>query len=78
MSPYPAVPEPGGELVRSLTYREAYAPTTPVYDRRLTDHAPELLRTAAGGAWALVSIVAAGAALVVLVLLVVRTVGVLA
>ena len=57
-------------------------PSIPVYDppvrHGLTESAPQLLQTAAGGAWALVSIAAAGAALVVLVLLVVRIVGVLA
>jgi hypothetical protein len=73
----------GGELVQSMTYREAYFPMAPaVYDepapRRLTDHAPGLLRSAVGGAWAVVSIAAAGAVLVVLVLVVVRIVGVLA
>jgi hypothetical protein len=73
----------GGELVQSLVYREAYAPATQtLYDRptrnRLTDQAPALLRCAAGGAWALVSLAAAGAVLVVLVLAVIRVVGVLA
>jgi hypothetical protein len=70
----------GGELVQSLVYREAYVPA--VYDppvrHRLIEHAPALLRCAAGGAWALVSLAAAGAVLVVLVLVVVRIVGVLA
>lgn len=73
----------GGELVQSLVYREAYAPATrTLYDppvrNRLIDQAPALLRSAAGGAWALVSLAAAGAVLVVLVLVVVRVVGVLA
>ena len=73
----------GGELVQSLVYREAYAPAAQtIFDRpvrnRLTDQAPALLRSAAGGAWALVSLTAAGAVLVVLVLVVVRVVGVLA
>lgn len=71
---------PGGELVQSFTYRETYGPTSP-YDpgrRHLLDHSPDVLRVAAGGAWALVSVTAAGAVLVVLVLLLVRVVGVLA
>ena len=71
-----------GERVQSLTYREAYAPAplSTVYDQpsRLTDHAPALLRSAAGGAWALVSVAAAVAVLVVLVLVVIRIAGVLA
>lgn len=80
----PALPGPAGELVQSLTYRETYGPVYPTgaYDpparRRLTDHAPDLLRTAVGGAWALVSLVAAGCVLVLLVLVVVRIAGVLA
>ena len=52
-----------------------------VYDpparRRLIEDAPALLRSTAGGAWALVSVAAAGSVLVVLVLVVVRIVGVL-
>lgn len=74
----------GGELVQSLTYRETYAPTYAgsVYDaparHRLLADAPDLCRTAAGAAWALVSLTAAGCVLVVLVLLVVRVVGWLA
>ena len=71
---------PGGELVQSFTYRETYGPTS-AYDpgpRHLLDDAPGMLRTAAGGAWALVSLTAAGAVLVVLVLLLVRILGVLA
>ena len=71
---------PGGELVQSLTYRQMYAPTG-IYEsptQGLTDHAPSLLRAAVGGAWALVSLVAAGCVLVLLVLVVVRLVGVLA
>ena len=76
----------GGELVQSLTYREAYAPAAParsssVYDppapRRL-GNAPDVFRSAAGAAWALVSIGAAGSVLVVLVLVVIRVVGWLA
>lgn len=73
----------GGELIQSLTYREAYAPAAPartssIYDspapRRL-GNAPDLFRSAAGAAWALVSIGAAGSVLVVLVLVLVRVVG---
>ena len=75
----------GGELVQSLTYREAYAPAppsspSPIYDppdHRLGD-APELFRQASGAAWALVSIAAAGCTLLVLVLLVIRLAGWLA
>ena len=70
----------GGELVQSLTYREAFAPTGParsssVYDPPATGrnaNAPALLRSAAGAAWALVSIGAAGSVLVVLVLVLAR------
>ena len=91
-SPFPvssSLSGTGGELVQSLTYREAYAPTIPavpaapssVYDppapRRLSD-APEPFRLAAGAAWALVSIAVAGSVLVVLVLLVIRVAGWLA
>ena len=76
----------GGELVQSLTYREAYAPALPVTpssvydppDRRLLSDAPELFRSVAGAAWALVSIGVAGSVLVVLVLVLVRVVGWLA
>jgi hypothetical protein len=73
----------GGELVQSLTYRETYTPTAPsIYDNAgpggLTGHAPATLRTAAGAAWALVSITAAGGVLVVLILLLVRVAGWLA
>ena len=72
----------GGELVQSLTYREAYspaaAPDSLVYDsrhpRRHAD-APGLLRGTAAGAWALVSVAAAGSVLVVLVLVLARIVG---
>src|SRR4051812_12627944 len=77
----------GGELVQSLTYRQAYTPAVPARsaagygppDRRgpVAD-APSLLRSAAGGAWALVSATAAGCVLVVLVLVLVRVVGWLA
>lgn len=71
---------PAGERVQSITYRETYGPVS-AYDpapRQLLDHAPGVLRVAAGGAWALVSVTAAGAVLVVLVLLLVRVIGVLA
>lgn len=77
----PALPREGGELVQSLSYRETYGPAysyDPPNRRRLLGDAPELFRTAAGAAWALVSVVAAGCVLVVLVLLVARVVGVLA
>jgi hypothetical protein len=87
-APVPAFPavqswpdHDGGELVQSLTYRQSYAPAFPVrssYDRpagRLVADAPPLLRSAAGGAWALVSATAAGCVLVVLVLALVRVVG---
>jgi len=79
-----------GDLVQSLTYRETYRPTPahptrtgsaytdPPTRRRLTADAPVLLRGAAGGAWALVSVVAAGSVVVVLVLVLVRVVGWLA
>ena len=72
----------GGELVQSLTYREAYSPAaalgSSVYDcpaRCRHADAPGLLRTAAAGAWALVSFAAAGSLMVVLVLVLVRVVG---
>jgi hypothetical protein len=61
----PGLSDPG-ERVQSLTYRESYAPVplSTVYEpptrRRLLEHAPALLRRAAGGAWALVSFAAAG------------------
>jgi hypothetical protein len=70
----------GGELVQSLTYRETYSPApangSSVYDPP-TGHrnAPRTLRTAAGAAWALVSITAAGSVLIVLVLVLIRVVG---
>ena len=72
----------GGELTRSLTYRQTYTPMLPAgtLDRpppRLTDHAPGLLRSAAGGAWALLSMTAAGSLLLVLVVVLVRVLGVL-
>jgi hypothetical protein len=79
----PGLSDPG-ERVQSLTYREAYAPAplSTVYDRparvRPLEDAPALLRSAASGAWALVSLAAAGAVIVVLVLVVVRIVRVLA
>jgi hypothetical protein len=76
----------GGELVQSLTYREAYAPAalarpSSVYDPpapRRHANAPDLFGRAAGAAWALVSIGAAGSVLVVLVLVLVRVIGWLA
>lgn len=79
----PSLSGSGGELVQSLTYREAYAPATParssnVYDppaSRRTGNAPDLFRSAAGAAWALVSIGAAGSVLVVLVLVLIRVIG---
>ena len=72
----------GGELVQSLTYRESYSPApgsrSSIYDRRL-DAARRgpgcTARTAAAGAWALVSIVAASSLALVLVLRLVRVVG---
>ena len=83
----PSLSGAGGDLVQSLTYRETYAPTysagssglydPPVRGRLLSD-APGPFRTAAGAAWALVSVTAAGCVLVVLVLLAVRIVGWLA
>jgi hypothetical protein len=78
----PGLSDPG-ERIQSLTYRESYAPAplSTVYDspvrRRLIENAPALLRSAAGGAWALVSVAAAGSVLLVLVLVVVRIAGVL-
>ena len=78
----PGLSDPG-ERIQSLTYRESYAPVplSTVYDPparlRLIENAPALLRSAAGGAWALVSVAAAGSVLVVLVLVVVRIAGVL-
>ena len=78
----PGLSDPG-ERIQSLTYRESYAPAplSTVYDPparlRLIEDAPALLRAAAGGAWALVSVAAAGSVLVVLVLVVVRIAGVL-
>jgi hypothetical protein len=78
----PGLSDPG-ERIQSLTYRESYAPVplSTVYDpparRRPIEDAPALLRSAAGGAWALVSVAAAGSVLVVLVLVVVRIAGVL-
>lgn len=79
----PALSGSGGELVQSLTYREAYAPTAPAHSSSVYDppasrrhgNAPDLFRSAAGAAWALVSIGAAGSVLVVLVLALVRVVG---
>jgi hypothetical protein len=74
----------GGDLVQSLTYRESLTPYEPPAATgarpagALLGHAPDLLRSAAGGAWALVSISAAGSVLVVLVLVLVRVVGWLA
>jgi len=72
----------GGELVQSLTYRESYSPASglgsSIYDPpgpgRHAD-APNALRAAAAGAWALVSIVAASSLALVLVLVVIRVVG---
>ena len=78
----PGLSDPG-ERIQSLTYRESYAPVplSTVYDPparlRPIESAPALLRSAAGGAWALVSVAAAGSVLVVLVLVVVRIAGVL-
>jgi hypothetical protein len=76
----PGLSDPG-ERIQSLTYRESYAPVPlpTVYDppARLIEDAPALLRSAAGGTWALVSVAAAGSVLVVLVLVVVRIAGVL-
>jgi hypothetical protein len=70
----------GGELVQSLTYREAYSPA-PAYQSSVYDpparygQAPRPFRAAAGAAWALVSVAAAGCVLVVLALVLVRLVG---
>jgi hypothetical protein len=70
----------GGELVQSLTYRETYSPA-PAYRSSVYDpparyrNAPHPLRTAAGAAWALVSVAGAGSVLLVLVLVLVRVVG---
>ena len=76
----PGLSDPG-ERTQSLTYRESYAPValSTVYppSTRLPQDAPALMRAAAGGAWALVSVAAAGAVFVVLVLVVIRIVGVL-
>jgi hypothetical protein len=78
----PGLSDPG-ERIQSLSYRESYAPVplSTVYDPPAGPHliadAPALLRSAAGGAWALVSVAAAGSVLVVLVLVVVRIAGVL-
>jgi hypothetical protein len=78
----PGLSDPG-ERTQSLTYRESYAPVAlstvypPSTRRRLPQDAPALMRAAAGGAWALVSVAAAGAVFVVLVLVVIRIVGVL-
>lgn len=75
---------PAGEIVQSLTYRESrtpYAAPAPVGSSgagSLLGHAPDLLRSAAGGAWALVIITAAGGLIVLLVLAVVRVAGWLA
>ena len=77
------LPPADGELVRSLTYRQTYTPTHAgsSYGRparcRLTADAPELLRTAAGGAWALVSMTAAGSVLLLVIVAAVRLPGVL-
>jgi hypothetical protein len=69
----------GGELVQSLTYREAYSPglahLTSVYGPPARHRQARPFRAAAGAAWALVSIAAAGCVLVVLVLVLVRLVG---
>ena len=75
------LPAAGGDLVRSLTYRQTYTPALPAADyyrsarRRPTADAPDLLRTAAGGAWALVSMTAAGGVLLLLVVVVARLLG---
>lgn len=80
-SPGAALAEiPAGEVVQSLTYRESrtpYAPPAPAGDSggSLLGHAPYLLRSAAGGAWALVVITAAGGLIVLLLLAVVRVAG---
>ena len=74
------LPLASGDLTRSLTYRQTYTPTLPAGSsdsprRRLTAAAPDVLTSAAGGAWALVSMTAAGGVLVLVVLVVVRLVG---
>jgi hypothetical protein len=82
---FPVVPglSDPGERVQSLTYRESYVPVAlstvygPSTRRHLSEDAPTLMRSAAAGAWALVSVATAGAVLVVLVLVVIRIVGVL-
>ncbi len=74
-----------GELVQSLTYREAYlppvaprpAPASPHLFAGLVESAPTPLRTAAGAGWALVSLVTAGSVAVIVVVLLVRVVGIL-
>ncbi len=74
----------GGEVLQSLTYRESFQPyTPPAYPGApvtgsLLGHAPDLLRAAAGGAWALVLITASGGLVVLLALLIVRVAGWLA
>ena len=77
------LPPVGGELVRSLTYRQTYTPTLSASSygrparRRLSADAPDLLRTVAGGAWALVSMTAAGSVLLLVVVVAARLLGVL-
>jgi hypothetical protein len=74
------LPPVGGDLVRSLTYRQTYTPTLSddrPARRQLTADAPDLLRMAAGGAWALVSVTAAGSVLLLTIVVAVRLVGVL-
>jgi hypothetical protein len=74
------LPPDGGDLVQSLTYRQTYTPITshdPPAPRRLTADAPDLLRMAAGGAWALASLASAGSVLLLVIVVAVRLVGVL-
>ena len=70
----------------AMSYRQAYDAGLPVASPNICEptrsgllhHAPDPLRAAVGSAWALVSLTAAGAVLVLLVLVVVRVAGVLA
>jgi hypothetical protein len=70
----------GAELVESLTYRQAHAPTAPAAvfpwsDWPLLLDAPRPLRAIAASAWALVSTAVAACLVLVLVLLVHQLIG---
>lgn len=74
---HPVWADEDGELVESFTYRQTYAPRSQAEDSR-SGQVSSALRSAAVGAWAVASIVAAGSVSVLLLLLLVRVVGWLA